>query len=242
MDNREKTFTPLCISVVVTLIAIILGQCSSSRKSTGVAIPDVSQIPTPSDSEAKKERAVVTINSPDFYPVRDTSRRYDSIPTKTNIIAPSSRIILFSATDFSVYDTPYDSGSNRAGAKTKVHGLDSTDYIKNVDVGILSPTDIQNLTLRLSKTDIVAISLVSKALYENFENENLEKKFTQYAAEYILVTVAKSDSKLRNAFAIQFYQERRSGKAVGKAFNNALDYVKRQNNLIDFKAKLIKNR
>ncbi len=172
----------------VALCTMILLQCASPRKSVPVVSgPDVSQAPTLSDTLAHSQEnasndAVVTMGSPDFYFTSDTSRRYDSVQTKPNAISSTPRILHISARDFSIYDTPHDSVLNRMGEK---NSKDSTKQNFDTDVGILSPSAVQNLTLNLAKTEIVVLSLVSKQLFENFDADDLEKKFAQYGAKYV---------------------------------------------------------
>jgi hypothetical protein len=226
--------------IFVALSAMMLWQCSSTLKSAGVASsPDVSQVPTLSDTLPKKQAnmpddLVVMMGSPSFYQTPTASGKYDSIQTTTEATAP--RIVHISASDFSVYDTRHDSTVHNSG-KSKHVLPDSAS-----DVAILSPGELRSLTLNLSKSELVVLSLVNEDLFENFEKEDLEKKFAQYGASYILITVAKKDSKQRTAFVIQFYQEHLRGKKIETAFKAATEDAQRQHGTLDFKAQLIKNR
>jgi hypothetical protein len=119
----------------------------------------------------------------------DGSNDHDSSKTE------NSRILHFSEADFSIYDTQFDS----AFLKSDKHRLlknkfDSVNHY-NTGIGILTPAKVQQLTLNLTKAEIICLSLVNSDLFENFEKEDLEKKFAQYGAKFILVTVSKADSK-----------------------------------------------
>jgi hypothetical protein len=226
------------IRVSVALFATVAIQCSSGRQTVGVvSSPDVSQVPIHSDT-SDENNAAVNDQSRERRIARHADGSNDHDSSKTG----NSRMLHFSGADFSIYDTPFDS----AFLKSDKHGLlknkfDSVNH-HNTDVGILTPADVQQLTLNLAKAEIICLSLVNSDLFENFEDEDLEKKFAQYGAKYILVTVAKADSEQRSSFVIQFYKTQLSSGRVERAFKESLKESEQQYGALDFKARLIRKK
>ncbi len=217
----------------------MIAQCSSTKNSSAT-----------NQNTSAATAPVVMHGRPEFYRGRDstaTGNHPDSASQNQKAEFSSPRVLHIATHGSSIYDTHYDSARhNSIHRKSTPHPLlkatDSTKYNYDIDVGILTVEEAMSLSLKLSEAEIVTLSLVDPALYEAFEKENIEKKFAHYGAQYILFTVSKTDSKQRRAFVIRFYQERLSGKTTEGAFQNALEDARRDSDVIDFKARLIKNR
>jgi hypothetical protein len=234
------------ILVFSGLFAMVTMQCSSSRQSAGVTTsPDVSQVPIHSDTSGENPAAAKDLSQNSEWHIpqpADESNHYDSSKAKTESPVESPRILHFSRADFSVYDTRSDS----AFLKSDKHRLlkskvDSVNH-HNTEVGILTPAEVQHLTLNLAKAEIICLSLVNSDLFENFDKEDFEQKFAQYGARFVLITVSKADSRQRSAFVTRFYKAQLSSGSFERAFDESLKESKQQYGVLDFKARLIKKK
>jgi hypothetical protein len=228
------------------LFAMMTMQCSSSRQNVGVtSSPDVSQVPIHSGTSGENNAVAKDLSQSSEWHISqlpDESNHHDSSKAKTESPAGSPRILHFSEADFSIYDTRSDSAflksdKHRLFKKSKV---DSVTH--NTDVGILTPAEVRHLTLNLAKAEIICLSLVNSDLFENFEKDDLEQKFAQYGAKFILITVSKADSRQRSAFVTQFNKAQLSSGGIEQAFEESLKESKQQYGVLDFKARLIKRK
>jgi hypothetical protein len=83
---------------------------------------------------------------------------------------------------------------------------------------------------------------VNSDLFENFGKDDLEQKFAQYGAKFVLITVSKVDNRQRSAFVTQFYKAQLSSGNIEQAFEESLNESKQQYSFLDFKARLIKKK
>jgi hypothetical protein len=229
------------ILVTLGLFTMVTIQCSPSRQRVGIASsPDVSQVPVHSDTSTENHSTANNQNSQSRITQHaDGSSDHDSSDSSK---IENSRILHFSGPDFSIYDTRFDSSFLKSDKHRLLKSkFDSVNH-HNTVVGILTPAEVQQLTLNLTKAEVICLSLVNSHLFENFEKEDLEKKFAHYGAKFILVTVSKADSKQRSSFVIQFHKTHLSSGSVERAFKESLKESKQQYGALDFKARLIKKK
>jgi hypothetical protein len=234
-------------ALIIFVYIMMLVQCSSVRTQSAMAPPmaDVSQVPTSTANENQsiEDRAIDGTSKNDRIKLEDgTKNKLDSSASKNNPNAEGKRVLHFSSSDFSLYDSRYDSTREGSKQREPLHKRDSGKLNNDTELAMLTEEQAQKLTLNLSKTEIFALSLVDAVLFENFEKEDLEKKFAQYGAKYLLIAVSKSDSRQRSAFMTQFYQARLKRNDIERAYEIALKESKDQHAALDFKTRLIKNR
>lgn len=239
MNNQSTS-----VAVSFLICALLLQQCSSAKKqgASAQAIPDVSQISSSHTKESTSPE-VVMFGQPKFYGKDSVTLEAvptDSLLTKRNAQNSGPRILHIASHGKSVYDTRYDSTRLKPGADSYKKKQDTAKYNYDTDVGILTAEEAMKLSVNLSKAEIITLSLVDSELFNNFEKEDLEQKFTHYGAKYILLTVAEKDSYQRTSFVAEFYKDWMSSKDYGKAFEKAMKSAKAKNTSLDFKARLIK--